>query len=879
MKKLIIALFLVLILSLQANDKLETTENLTPEDIKEAVKDIKKDSVASKTGFEKFIKEFEKIEGFFTLYRDNEEGKVFLEIKPDQFEEVYLCTMTRQSGDAYMFDASSSLWNFPFFFKKVNKRIQLIEKNLKFRADDPAMKRAIENSFSNSIMASAKMSCKPNEQTGSILIDAGDLFLKDMTNVENSTSRRKNKFSFDKENSYFDKLKSFPNNTEIDVVLHFKNNAGKYIYTLPDSRSMNHRYHYSLSIIPETNYKSRLADDRIGLFTTIFQDYTDVLTESPYVRYINRWHIEKEDPAAKLSKPKEPIVFWLENTIPLKYRPAVRKGILLWNEAFEEIGFEDAIVVKEMPDDADWDPADARYNTICWIIQPGGGYAVGPSHANPYTGQIYDADIRVSVDFLRFFYREYDEVVNPGGWINGLRSANWEPEEFIEHESNHECRYSDGLSEQMSFAFSVLNSRGLFSSGKLDLEEFVEQGLIDLICHEVGHTLGLRHNFKGSSVFSNEQLQNKNFTEKNGVVSSIMDYNPINLSAVDKEQGNYFQNRVGVWDKWMIEYGYSVIDPEKEEIELAKIAQKCTKPILDFGTDSDASGYSSRGVDPLCSIFDLSSDPISYYEDRIESTKKMWADISKNFEKKGESYKKLLMVYNQGIGEYYRAAQNSCKFIGGLYSSRDHIGDPGGRIPYNVIPADEQRRALSLITQNIFSEDAFNFPPELLNKFVYEKMGTFTGGIWSRSRMDYPVHNTVSYIQSIAISHLYDPIRLARILDNELKFEKKEEKFRMPELFDTIRSSIWNEIPEQRNINSFRRELQRMHLHRLSEIILNKNEAIPNDAISLTRADLTEIKNKIINADRIKLDKITNAHLSETLSKIEAVLSADMNLD
>jgi len=873
----LVLVFLLFIPLLSSTDKLENTDSLTPEEIKKAVQDIQADSVAAKTGFEKFVQDFEKIEGLFTLYRDDEEGKVYLEIKPEQFEKIYLCTMTRQSGDAHMFDASSSLWNFPFFFKKVHKKIQLIEKNLKFRAEEPAMNRALENSISNSIIASAKQCCKPHQETGSVLIDASELFLKDMTNVENSTSRRKMKFSFDKDNSYFDKIKSFPLNTEIDVVLHFKNSEGKYIYTLPDSRSMIHRYHYSLSVIPVTDYKPRVADDRIGFFNTIFQDYTNLLTETPYIRYINRWHLKKENPKKKISKAKNPIVFWLENTIPKRYKPAVKKGILLWNDAFKEIGIEDAIVVKEMPDDADWEPADARYNTICWIIQPGGGYAVGPSHANPYTGEIYDADIRVSVDFLRYFYREYEEVINPESWTDGLKSAEWKEENFDYRNFGNCCHYAEGMQHQLSFGYSLLTARGKI--GKIiDLDEFVDQGLIALVCHEVGHTLGLRHNFKSSTAFTAEQLQDKKFTTKKGLTGSIMDYVPINLAPINGEQGIYFQNQVGEWDEWTIEYGYSIFNKDEEAEKLEKIAGRCTDKMLDYGTDEDTYGMSSRGIDPSCNIFDLGKEPIKFYEDRTQIAKELWENIPENFEKEGESYKKLLWVFSQGLSEYRGAAHNVSKYIGGLYAHRDHIGDPKGRVPFEIVPASEQKRAMDFLMENILSENAFYFPPELLNKLVYEKMGTFTGSIWSRNRMDYSIHNSVAYIQSIVLSHLYDPLVLGRLFDNELKFKVNEEKFTMSEMFSKIKNSVWTELESSENINSFRRELQRMYLHRISEIILDENKNIPHDAISLARLDLSDIQEKIDSLNETDLDKITIAHLVETKAKIKAVLNAQLEL-
>ncbi len=878
MKKIIfpILFFLIFVPFLSSSDKLESTDSLTPEEIKKAVKDIQADSVAAKTGFEKFVEDFEKIEGLFTIYRDDEEGKVYLEIKPEQFDQIYLCTMTRQSGDAYMFDASSSLRNFPFFFQKVHKKIRLIEKNLKFRSEDKAMKRALENSISNSILASAKQSCKPHKETGAVLIDAADLFLKDMANVTKSSSRHKMNFSFDKENSYFDQIKSFPLNTEIDVVLHFKNSEGKHIYTLPDSRSMIHRYHYSLSVIPESDYTPRFADDRIGFFNTIFQDYTDLLTETPYIRYIDRWHLEKENPNKKNSKAKNPIVFWLDNTIPDRYKPAVKKGILLWNEAFAEIGIEDAIIVKEKPDDADWEPADARYNTICWIIQPGGGYAVGPSHANPYTGEIYDADIRISADFLRYFYIEYDEVINPEGWTEGLKSAEWKEENFNDINFGNCCHYADGMQQQLSLGYSLLKSRGQFGKS-IDLDEFIDQGLSALVCHEVGHTLGLRHNFKGSTVFSQKQLQDEKFTTKKGITGSIMDYVPINLSPIKEAEGIYFHNRIGEWDKWMIEYGYSIFEEEKEEENLEKIARRCAHKMLDYGTDEDTYGMSSRGIDPSCNIFDLGNDPIKFYEDRIQIARELWAEIPANFEKKGKSYKKLLWVFNQGLSEYRGAAHNVSKYIGGLYAHRDHIGDPKGRVPFEVVPAKEQKRALDFLTENILSENAFYFPPELLNKLVYEKMGTFTGSIWSLDRTDYSIHNSIAYIQSIVLSHLFDPLVLGRLFDNELKFKEGEDKFFMSAMFSAIGNSVWNEIERCENIDSFRRELQRMYLHRISEIILDENKNIPHDAISLARFELSDIKDKIESLEKTNLDKITVAHLAETKAKIDAVLQAQID--
>ena len=404
-------------------------------------KPLKSKKKEDKKPFNKVIKDYQKIEGLFTIFWNNEKNKAFLAILPDQLEKIYLAGLTRQSGDGYYLDGSSMLDEYPFMFKQVGERIQFINVNVKFRTDkDSPFRRSVERHISNSILSSTKIESKPHSESGAILVDIGTLFIYD---IEQITRKSQGIYSFDKKDSYFKDLQSFPFNTEIEFALHFKGKKGKYIYTLPSSTSVLVNYHLSLSAIPETDYQPRLADDRVGHFVTIFQDYTDVRKDSPYIRYINRWNLEKKNPQEKISEPKKPIVYWLENSIPYEFRDAVREGIIAWNEAFEAAGFKNAIVVKQMPDDADWDPADVRYSTVRWLFQPGSGYAVGPSRANPYTGELYDADIRISADFVRSMYREQTEFVVP---IMGQVSMDFESEEPPEEFSSKMCQYGDPVS-------------------------------------------------------------------------------------------------------------------------------------------------------------------------------------------------------------------------------------------------------------------------------------------------------------------------------------------------------------------------------------------------------------------------------------------------
>jgi hypothetical protein len=261
-------------------------------------------------------------------------------------------------------------------------------------------------------LGSSKLASLPQPERQSLLVDFGDFLLADVPMYGYALELSfRFPYRFDAKNSHFGTLKSFEKNVEIETVAHYAIERppipplvppGTPLppmppppRNLPDVRSLLVHFHYSFSELPGPGFQPRLADDRVGHFFTQVEDYSTDTNFETSKRYINRWRLEKQDAAAPLSPPKQPIVFWLENTIPVPYRDAIRGGILLWNNAFERIGFQNAIVVKQQPDDADWDPADVRYSTIRWFTgYPEPGFAEGPSAVNPLTGEVFDADIR-----------------------------------------------------------------------------------------------------------------------------------------------------------------------------------------------------------------------------------------------------------------------------------------------------------------------------------------------------------------------------------------------------------------------------------------------------------------------------------------------------
>lgn len=821
----------------------------------------KKEEKKELPSFEEAVKECEKVEGLFSFYINKEENKVLMEILPDQFDRIFLCSLTREASDGYYFDSGSMMWDFPFFFKRIGKRVQMIYKNVRFRADERSpIRKAIERGVSDSIMGSAKVESKPHPERKSILVDAKGFFVQDIDLVIYSLNERsKAEYSFDEENSYIELIKPYPQNVEIEVMIHFKSTKPKSAYTVADPRSFIHRYHYSLSIIPETDYRPRLGDDRVGHFLTMYQDYTDLTRETPYVRYVERWHLEKADPEAEISPPKKPIVFWLENTIPHEYRQAVKEGILLWNKAFERIGFKDAIVVKEQPDDADWEAGDIRYNTVRWIIRPGSAYAVGPSRANPFTGEIYHADVRIGADMIRAAFGELEKFVDP---------VSMDFEKFL---SNHQM----GLALHAAFGWHIISAREGITPDHPKAREYLHDYLVHLVAHEIGHTLGLRHNFKGSALHPVDKLQDKELTREEGLTGSIMDYVPVNIAPEGMEQGDYWQTTLGPYDYWAIEYAYKPIDaerPEDELEELERIASRVSDPKLAYGTDEDAPPV-PWGIDPTCNRWDLGDDMLEYHKRQIALAKELWERIEDHFDKPGLRYQKIRRAFGYGLSQYRIAAMNVPKYIGGLYHRRDHIGDPGGRLPFEPVSPSKQREALEFLTTEFFSSDAFSFSPQLLNKLAPERFWDFEGSVWQMDRIDYPIHEAVLSIQKSILNGLYHPILLSRLLDIELRYGEREDKFTMAEMFQRLREAIWSELEEMVNITSFRRALQREHLSKLIKLVLKPEGRTPQDATSLARMDLIAIMEGIKKAlAEGDLDSYTRAHLDESLARIEIAL-------
>jgi hypothetical protein len=863
----------------------------------------KKPETPKDKAFAEVVKDAKVIKGLFTFYQTEEQ--TYLEILPDQFDKMYMLSLTCESGIGEAgFYAAANCGDRAVMFHKQGKIVQLVAKNTRFVADENSpMERAVGHSFSDSILGSAKLESLPQPERKSVLMDLGGLLLTDfpMMGYQLEAAFRI-PYRFDQKNSYFGMLKAFEKNVEIETVAHY---AAEQIpvppllppgappsltppppRNIPDVRSMQFHFRYSISELPQTGYRPRLADDRVGHFLTQIENYstTDASFETSR-RYINRWRLEKQDPSAALSRPKQPIVYWMENTIPVQYRDAIREGILLWNKAFERIGFQDAIEVKQQPDNADWDAADARYSTFRWFNgYPDAGFAEGSERVNPLTGETYEAMIRFDAGMTRFLRRQLNELIVPVAmpWLEQPRKPFLAP---WHNGSGEFCDIAQGAELDAEFSFDLLVARGMDPEGP-DGQKFVHDYLVELAAHEVGHTLGLRHNFRASTIHTLEQAQDAELTAREGLTGSVMDYIPTNIAEHGAKQGQYHQTTLGPYDYWAIEYAYKPIDattPEGELSELSKIASRASDPLLAYDTDEDAGvGGGPFDMDPLVNRFDFGSDPLKYYAHRAKLADEVWANMETKLEKPGEGYQVLRRSFNVAFGQEGYGLLLASKYIGGVYHYRDHVGDPGNRLPFNPVPAAKQKEALELLREHLFSPGAFQFSPQLLNKLASTRFTDFTD--WpanANTRFDLPVHEMVLSVQTGVLDRLYHPIVLSRILDSEVKEEAPANAFSVGMLFAELQDSIWAETKSpgaSLNVDSYRRSLQRAHLRKLIGMVLH-DAAVPEDAQTLARQDLITLRSQLqaaVSKPSLKMTLETRAHLNESISRIDNALKANM---
>jgi hypothetical protein len=822
--------------------------------------------------------------GLFPIWRKDE--KVWIEIPKEALNKPFLFSVNVANavGERGLY-ASQMLGDELAEWRHIGNQVQLIALNTKFRSD-AANKLAVEQAFSPSLIASGAAASAEHPDRKSILVDAA-LLLGDIPGYSTRLEAAyRLPFAPDRANSYIEASRADNQLSTLTARVHF---ATPRIpappltpapvpmptppQATPDPRSMFFSFVYSFRALPETPAAVRHADARLGHFTETYSNLGDDLAANPRVHMIARWRLEKKDPDAALSEPVKPIVYWMDKNIPAKYRESVKAGILEWNKAFEKIGFKNAIEARQQPDDADWDNMDSEHASIRWFTGSDVGFAIGPSNRDPRTGEILDADIGMSDVFGRGTRRFAVDDVPPTGQ-QAQNFSGWLGERSVQAMAEQQCSYMADQASELGFALDLLALRDGMDMNGPEAEALAQAVIKDVVTHEVGHTLGLKHNFRSSSTVTQAQLKDKAYTEAHGISNSVMDYNAYNLPLKGEPRASLTNTTLGAYDYWAIEYAYKPIAADKEAAELAKIAARSTDPLLAYGDDFDQGvGGPYDGFDPRTNQRDLGDDPLAYAKKRLKLSQELWERVQARKPEAGEDPLRSRRSVFESFRQLGLTANNVSKYVGGLLAERVVPGVTPGQA-FKPVDNAQQREALRFIATGLLSSDSFKFRPEFLTA------QTLDYNEWDRG-LPMSIPDSVAALQGRVLDRLMSPNTARRLIEQGgyLPEAQRKSAVSLSEVYATLQSAIFSELKTGAEIDRMRRSLQREYLKRLqAQLNRSTNGAtVYADAFSMARWHATQLANDLrVAAAKPGLSVETKAHLAELQDMLSGMLKATM---
>ena len=667
-----------------------------------------------------------------------------------------------------------------------------------------------------------------NDDSTAVVIDVTSLFESDvqMLGLHQRFREQYGLRSLDSNRTYTEWVKSFPRNVEVRHVLTYNAQSPPSNAT---TNAVSVEMNQSMILLPDEPMQPRLYDERVGFFSVSQVDYGRSDQKVVTRRYVTRWRLEPSDTAAfrrgELVDPVKPIVYYLDPATPEKWRPYLIQGIDDWQEAFEEAGFSNAIQGRMPPsfeEDPEFSPEDVRYSVIRWLPSQVQN-ASGPHVHDPRTGEILESDIQWYhnvANLLRNWYLIQTAAVNPGA------------------------------------------RRALF-------DDEVMGSLIRFVsAHEVGHTLGLQHNMKSSSAFSVDSLRAPGFVCRMGVAPSIMDYARFNYVAQPEDEDACVDPRIGVYDRYAINWGYRPVIGEGTDEERTTLDRWIREveddPVYYFG--------SSTPIDPSAQTEAIGADAVEASDLGIKNLQRIVPNLIEwsSYEREGESYDELDELYGNAISQWNRYMGHVATVVGGVVTTRKRVGQDGP--VYEFVGEADQRRAM-----DFFARQAFQPPLWMVDEDIL-------------SRIENPATvDRMRGIQVRVVNLILDPRRMQRLIEGEAR--NGEDSYSLGDLFDDLRSSIWGELETGASIGVYRRNLQRGYIERLEYLMTT--ELVPfsfgfdvsdfftavdvsqSDIRAFVRGDLIDLKAALERTLRMRLDRTTALHLRDAVARIDDILDPD----
>ena len=746
-----------------------------------------------------------KYPGYFNFYWDANTGKIWLEIDKLDREFLYVSSLPAGLGSNNVgLDRNQLGATRIVRFQRIGPRILLIQSNYSFRADsdNPDEQKAVRDAFAPAVQWGFSIAA---EEDGKVLVDASSFLLRDVHNAIGSLRRRnQGNFRLDGSRSaiYLPHTKNFPLNTEFEVILTLTSeNPGNYVRQVAaDAQAVTLRQHHSFIQLPDDDYQPRIYDPRSNFGAHSYNDYATPIESSLTKRFIRRHRLKKKDPSAEISDPVKPIVYYIDRGAPEPIRTALVEGARWWNQAFEAIGYRNAFQVEVLPEGAD--PMDIRYNMVNWVHRSTRGWSYGASVTDPRTGEIIKGHValgslRIRQDFL----------------------------------------IAQGLTGDYSEAGS--------NAGQL--REMALARIRQLSCHEVGHTLGMGHNYAAST---NDR-------------ASVMDYPHMLIKIDDRGEidlSDAYATGIGEWDKVSIAYGYRDFPPGvDEEAELRSILDQAFSSGLVFLASQDAGPDSAH---PLAATWDNGKNPVDELERMLKVRKRALDTFS---ERRIPLHTPLSLLEDVLVPVYLfhrYQVEAAASTLGGLDYSHKLRGDVQG-LPRIIIGA-EQRRALKVLLRTL-SPTELALPERILGLIPPRAPGYRGGEVfpgYTGSTFD-PLGAAES-AAGLTVGLILHPQRAARLVE----FHSREpDSPGLGEVIDGLVKNTWGAS----HGDAYHSEIQRtVNIVALKHILgLAVDEGTSPQARAVANLKLQELWKWLKGMVEKERDQGQRAHFSYGLSLIE----------